>query len=237
MIAKPIVPGIYMIPISIVNAFLIDDNGLTLIDTGIAGSSTRILQAVNELGKSPADVRRILITHCHSDHSGSLAELKRLTGATVYMHALDAALVRNGQSSRPTHPSPGLLGTLMGAFMNRGGPSQVAAAEVDVELEDGQEINGTSGLRTVYTPGHTAGHVVFVWPKEGGVLFVGDAASHMLRLGYSPIYEDPEEGRRSLAKIADLKFGIACFAHGKPILKDAVAQFAQFRSGESANPR
>jgi glyoxylase-like metal-dependent hydrolase (beta-lactamase superfamily II) len=229
MIAKSITEHVYALPLGFVNAFMIDDDGLTLIDTGITRSSQKILQAISELGHNASDVRRILVTHCHGDHTGSLAELGQLTGAGVYMHARDAALVRAGQASRPVKATSGLFGTLMGAAVNRG-ESKITAASVDFELQDGQEV-GNGGLRAIHTPGHTSGHLAFLWPQEGGVLFVGDAASHMLKLGLSPIYEDPQEGRRSLAKLAALKFDIVCFSHGKPMGKEAAALLARLAAG------
>src|SRR5215207_10195881 len=99
MTIKQLVPGVYAIPLGPVNAYLIDDSdpspdsgqSLTLIDTGIPGSAEQIMQAVRELGRQPADIRHILVTHCHPDHSGSLAALKAATGADTYMHAEDAA--------------------------------------------------------------------------------------------------------------------------------------------------
>ena len=233
MIVKPIVPHVYTIPLGFVNAFLIDDNGLTLIDTGTPGSSGKILQAIRELGRQPSDVRRILVTHCHADHTGSLAVVKRLTHAAVYMHPLDAALVRNGQAGRSLQFALGPFSPLARVVMSRRSTTTVEAARIDVELQHGQEIDGVSGLRAVHTPGHTAGHLVYLWRKEGGVLFLGDGAFHVLRLGYPPIFEDRAEAKRSLAKIAGLTFATACFAHGGPILKDAAGQFAGLVHGKT----
>ncbi len=53
MVAKQVVAGVYALSLGPVNAFLIDDDGLTLIDTGVPGSSDAILQAVRELGRQP----------------------------------------------------------------------------------------------------------------------------------------------------------------------------------------
>ncbi|MFQ5855104.1 MAG: hypothetical protein ACE5LU_05620 [Anaerolineae bacterium] len=61
--------------------------------------------------------------------------------------------------------------------------------------------------------------------QHGGVLFAADAASNMLGLGYSLGYEDLDEGKRSLAKIAALDFEIACFGHGKAIMQEASSRF------------
>ena len=47
MSVKQIVPGLYVIPLGPVNAFLIDSDGLTLIDTGYAKNAEKIMEAVH----------------------------------------------------------------------------------------------------------------------------------------------------------------------------------------------
>ena len=86
MAATRIIEGLWQVNLGAVNAFLIDDGELTLIDTGLADSVGKIGQAVASLGKTPADIRHIIVTHCHRDHAGGLAAIKRLTTAPVYAH-------------------------------------------------------------------------------------------------------------------------------------------------------
>lgn len=224
MAAKPIAAGMYIISLGIVNTFLIDAGELTLIDAGIAGSEQKILQALEELGKKPSDLRHILVTHLHADHTGGLAALKDETGAMIYMHPLEAADYAKGVVMRPIEPGPGPLGGLMADLFSRGQNERVNAAPVDRTLEDGQVLDFAGGLRVIHAPGHTAGQVVFLAPSQGGVLFLGDACGHLARLGLSPIYEDWQEGRRTLRKLCELDFEIACFSHGAPILNQAKMQ-------------
>src|SRR5690606_5873022 len=112
---KPIAPGLYELRLGQVNAHLIDDqdDGLTLVDTGYPGSAAAILGAIRELGRSPSDLRHIIVTHSHEDHAGSLAELNRLTPARSYMHPIDAAMTREGCSLRPLQRGPGFLNGLI----------------------------------------------------------------------------------------------------------------------------
>ena len=58
-------------------------------------------------------------------------------------------------------------------------------------------------------------------PREGGVLFVGDAAANLRRPGLSFVNEDVAGGRRSLERLAALEFEAACFAHGRTIRRGA----------------
>jgi glyoxylase-like metal-dependent hydrolase (beta-lactamase superfamily II) len=231
MIAKPVVPGIYLISLGFVNTFLIDAGELTLIDTGIAGSDQKIMRAIAELGKKPTDLRHILITHLHADHTGGLAALHKATRAAVYMNSVDAADYRKGITMRPMQPGPGLLSRLVSRVFAARPPSKTEAAPVDFELQDGQVLDFAGGTQVIGAPGHTSGQVVFRYPAEGGVLFVGDACSHWMNLGWSPIYEDRVEGGRTLRKLASLDFETACFSHGGPITPHASQQFrAKFGS-------
>lgn len=228
MAIKQLVPGVYAIPLGFVNAFLIDTGELTLIDTGVPGSAEKILQAVRELGKQPTDIRHILVTHCHADHTGSLAALKAATDAPAYMHPADAALVREGRAARPMQPAPGLLPNLMVRLFMRSAPTGIEPATIEHEVGDGDELPVAGGIRAMHAPGHCAGQLAFLWPRQGGVLFVADAAGHMLgRLGLSIVYEDLVEGRRSLTKLAGQEFAVACFGHGSAIVGSAAERFRQ----------
>lgn len=222
-----IVPGVYAIPLGAVNAFLIQTNELTLIDTGAPGSTKKILQAVREIGKQPKDIRHILVTHCHADHAGSLAELKEITGAATYMHAADAAMVRAGRATRPMTPALGLLAKLLFWFFVRPAPTTIAATEIDYEVADRVDLVVGGGIRTLHIPGHCAGQLAFLWRHHGKVLFAADAASNIFRLGLSIGYEDLELGQRSLARLAKLEFDTACFGHGGAIIGGASNRFKQ----------
>lgn len=230
MPAKQIVPDVYAISLGVVNAFLLrDGDGLVLIDTGVPGSAEKILGAVGELGKEPEDVQQILVTHLHADHSGSLATLKRATGATAVMHPIDATLVRRGEAVRPAQPAPGLLNNLLYRLMSGRGSMAIEAAEIEREVEDGDELDIAGGLQVIHAPGHAAGQVAFLWPQHGGVLFAGDVASNMFfSVGYPPIFEDVAAGKRSIKKVAQLDFDVACFGHGRALVGGAAAKLRQW---------
>lgn len=228
MSAKEIVPGLYVIPLGPVNTFLIDDGDeLTLVDTGYPKSAEKIAAAVKSIGRQPADIRHILVTHCHPDHAGSLAALKQITGASAYMHPIDAAVVRTGKVPPHLKPAPGLLNNMMFRAFIGFGAAEYEAADIEREVNDGDELAIAGGIRAIHVPGHCDGQLAFLWDKHGGVLFAADTASNMLGFGYSLGYADLEEGKRSLAKVAVLDFEIACFGHGKAIIPGASRRFRQ----------
>lgn len=233
METKQIAPGVRAIAFEHVNAFLVDGgDGLTLIDTGLPGSADTILDAVREMGKQPGDIKHILVTHCHPDHSGGLAALQRETAAPAYMHPTDAAMVRQGKGLRPMKPSPPYLPALL--FLLRSRPkAPLEPAEIQCEVQDGDELPISGGMKAIHVPGHCAGQLAFLWPRHGGILFAADAAANFRRLGLMMAYEDLAEGRRSLAKLAALQFETAAFGHGHEISQGASAQFKQ----KWGNPR
>jgi len=100
MTVRSVVTGVYMISFGPINTFLIESNGgYALIDTGLPGSADGILKAVAGLGKAPSAVRDILVTHAHPDHIGSLAAVKKATGAPVYIHGADVPIAKSGKGS------------------------------------------------------------------------------------------------------------------------------------------
>jgi glyoxylase-like metal-dependent hydrolase (beta-lactamase superfamily II) len=204
------------------NAYLIAGDEPTLIDCGPSADLGR------RSSNAPADraaleVRHVAVTHCHTDHTGGLAEVIRASGATVYAHRSDVGIIRDG-AERPRGVASRPLGRNMLALAKRS--SRADPAPVHVEIRDEQLLPAAGGLRCIHTPGHTAGHMSFLWPEVGGVLFVGDAAANMFRrLAIAPINEDTDTARTSFRRLAELDFEHACFGHGSPIRAGAASTF------------
>jgi glyoxylase-like metal-dependent hydrolase (beta-lactamase superfamily II) len=213
--------NLHQISLGFVSTYLIEsDDGLMLIDTGIGGSEIKILAAMQALGKQPGELRHIILTHLHGDHTGGLAALKQATGAAIYAHALEAPAIHAGQTMRPIQPGPGLMSKLMVRSMMKAPRPNLPGVSVEHELQDGDSLPG--GWQVIHTPGHTGGHISL---KRDDILILGDAATRWLRLGGPPLFEDYAEAQRSLQKLARLDFEMACFSHGKPILNGAAIKF------------
>jgi glyoxylase-like metal-dependent hydrolase (beta-lactamase superfamily II) len=224
MPAKQIAPGLFELSLGVVNVFLLEsDDGLALIDTGYPNSADRILSGVAELGRQPGDIRHIIVTHSHPDHIGSLAALQWATGARTYIHALDGPIARAGTGFRPITPSPGLVPFVMHRMFMRN-PPVLEPAQIDQEVADGDVLPIAGGLKAIHTPGHSAGHLAFLWPR-GRLLIAGDACATMFGLNLSIGYEDHQAGHRSLALLSGLDFEIACFGHGRTIQQGAAERF------------
>ncbi len=228
MPALPVTEHVYYVQNGDVKVFIIDQpGGLTVIDSGFPGTMALIDEAVRSLGRDPEDIRDILVTHCHPDHAGGIAEIVAATGARVWMHPADAKMVRSGTAFRPYEVAPGAENQAFVDEVISHSPGTFEAATVDEEVLSGEEMPVAGGTKALGTPGHTVGHLVFLWSGDGGVLFLGDAAKNVHDLVPSPIYEDFAQGLESLRGLGEYDFEVACFAHGDPIVGGAAKVFRQ----------
>ncbi|RPE05856.1 MBL fold metallo-hydrolase [Chitinophaga lutea] len=223
---RRITANVYELPLGMVNAFIVEDDALTLIDTGAPGSTGKILAAVREIGRAPEDIQHILLTHAHPDHAGSVAELKRATPAKVWMHAAEAPHLAEGFIPKPPEPvfTSFLNKTLYNLFVKKAS-SEIPPANADELMEDGDWLPMAGGMHVIHIPGHSPGQLAFFLPGQKNVMFAADAADNMFGLSYACFYENLVEARHSLERLATFDFDIACFGHGRSILSNAAARF------------
>jgi glyoxylase-like metal-dependent hydrolase (beta-lactamase superfamily II) len=222
-----VVAGVHRLELGAVSVYVVDDDeGPLLIDTGYPDTVDQLVAGLGSLGYRAGDVSGLLVTHCHGDHAGGLAQLEVLTGARSFMHAADAAMVRKGQAWRPWVPGPGLVNRLIFRSIDSGTPRTVEPARVSDEVADGERIALAGGIRAVHLPGHCLGMLGFLLERSG-VMFVADAASRVGPLQMSPNYEDVAIGRESLSRLSSYSFDVACFAHGRPLKRRASAVIGQ----------
>lgn len=188
----------------------------TLIDTGYAADLPLIEAELRSQDAKVSHVGQIVLTHCHVDHAGSVAEIQRRSDVETMAHRLDAPVIR-GEAS----VSEPILSDQERRFMEQmqgGGLSDAEPARVDRELEDGDTVRlGADEALVVHVPGHTEGSIA-LYVASRGLLFTGDAAAAM---GQRPIVgvfnTDPRRARQSFQRLAELEFKAACFGHGPPI--------------------
>ena len=150
-----------IVRLGIVNAYLVRENdGLTLIDTMLGGSANKIIAAAKANG---APIFRIVLTHAHGDHVGSLDALKqRLPEAEVIISTRDARLLAKDMSLNPDEPQDKLRGGYPGA-----------ETKPDRTVDAGDRVGS---LEVIATPGHTPGHVAFLDVRDR-TIYCGDVYS------------------------------------------------------------
>lgn len=128
---------------------------LVLVDAGFDGAD-EIIQNIEDDGLDPAKISRIFVTHYHADHTGALAQMKRLTGAAVYVGAEAAPAVRTADADQ--------IGLKWAQQFNFYPPEFVwEPTEIDHEFNDGEKFAvGDLELEAVLTEGHCMGHYCLV---------------------------------------------------------------------------
>lgn len=177
-------------PVGPVQVYLVEDDPVTLVDTGVltADSRTALESALDQLGLGFEDIRRVVLTHCHSDHLGQAESIRRANSEVeVWAHEAEVPLIEFFDRE----PDEGFEAT-NSLFLEYGVPPDLIERQrahhrefadepvlceptrVDRALHDGELISFKNfELNVVHTPGHTAGHIVLHEP-EAGVLITGD---------------------------------------------------------------
>jgi glyoxylase-like metal-dependent hydrolase (beta-lactamase superfamily II) len=220
--------GVWRIDCGSVNAYLADDDVLTLVDAGTPRDAGTIRAAVEQAGFTVGDIERILVTHYDLDHVGTLSKLG--TDAPIYMGAGDVAFFL-GDEKPP-------LGNRKGALQRVAG-TLVASPRGEVHgVADGDEIGSFTAF---HTPGHTPGHTAYV-SEELSVAFVGDLVMERSgELKASPWYlsYDTDRVRESVHYLADQEPAVEVLAmgHGTPFVRDGAVRLAELGERLEAVPK
>lgn len=228
---------LYVLPLPIerdgqtmlLNTSLILDaaHGPTLVDTGLPGQHGAVAAALAEAGLQVADLRRIILTHQDIDHVGSLHDLVGTSGARVLAHAVETPFIDG--THPPRFATPEMLAQR---------PELRPIAErfqytpVDEQLQDGSRLDLAGGVRVVFTPGHTPGHMC-LYHERSGTVIAGDSltADAGQLMGPNPgATPDMPLAMQSVRKLAELDVRTIVCYHGGVVADDAGGQLRRLAS-------
>ena len=233
-----IAPGVHHFTDYKFNWYLVEDERrITLIDSGFPGHFRLIRSGLAAIGRTLADVAAIVITRAHADHTGAATQVARASGASIYLHPGDHALVR-----RPLYPPRGgLLGNAWRPYTASMIAHAVGHGLLRMHtLRDVHPVSVGKVLDAPGTPGSstcsgTPGDIVVHLPDRG-ILFKGDAlVTRNLLTGQDgpPQFDQPSlnvdhpEAVRRLDRIRAMGSVTGLPGHGRPWhgdLADAVDQ-------------
>jgi hydroxyacylglutathione hydrolase len=217
-----VTPGIHLLEsLRFANCYLIAGDELTLIDTGLPRNAGKVLTYIAErLQRRRSDLTTIVLTHHHFDHTGSAAELRRLTNAKIAVHRDEIDYVTGAKTQAMHKGLTGMLFKAASPFF------KAAPIQPDIILGDGDAV---AGLTVLHTPGHTPGSISLHDPGRR-TLFVGDAIRYINGriLGPSEDFTmDMQQARRSIGKIAQLDFDVMLGGHGEPLTSQAAVRIRE----------
>jgi glyoxylase-like metal-dependent hydrolase (beta-lactamase superfamily II) len=208
-------PGVYRVgAIGLKNAInvllLENDDGWTLVDTGVASSAKRIQEAITSLGSGPEDLKRIFLTHQHDDHTGGLSGLLQWAPEAEVGATAHEAEVISGRRGYDPQSNP-----ILRRVSRNAKPPGVPVGRV---LQEGDLV---SGFRVISTPGHSLGHASLL-RDDDGLLFTADAFGCLprkIRVGvFKALCTDPPLAKRSAGKLLAEDFATVVMGHG-PVLR------------------
>ena len=134
-----------------ISAILITSpQGHILIDSGTEKAAPQVAANIETLGFELQDVRLLLLSHEHHDHSGGVAYLQQVTGAPLYARAPADAVMRSGKNSR-----------IDPQFLELS--AMQAVAKVTTIRDDQKVTSGSLQIQALATPGHTPGSTSWTW--------------------------------------------------------------------------
>jgi len=223
-----------ILPFNMVNAHLISsDAGCILVDAGIPGSERKIERVLARHGLSLQDIKLIVVTHAHTDHAGSAARLRQLSGAPILAHQGDADFYNQKQPM--TFCPTSWVGRV---FLKTPLPHQpYEGFEPDILMRNGDSVNlldfGVDGV-VRHTAGHTPGSIAVELSSHDAL--VGDLVASGILIGgiaftgraiRPPFEDDPQTVARELNRM--LQGGAKRFylGHGGPLEATEVIRHAR----------
>ena len=221
-----------------VNCYLIEDQPLTLVDTGpnSGKSLDELEQQLSELGRSLEDIELVILTHQHIDHLGLVEIIASRSGAAVA--AIDAVVPFVENFGDDIELDDRFAASLM---LRHGIPEDVVAAlrsvsrsfrawgataEVTKPLRDGEELRFRDrALEVQHRPGHSPSDTLF-WDPDRRILLCAD---HLIaHISSNPLISRPLDGSEdrpralmtylaSLRRTRELPADILLPGHGDPI--------------------
>jgi glyoxylase-like metal-dependent hydrolase (beta-lactamase superfamily II) len=216
---KEIIQGIYLVgradkqDSKSCHVYLLDWGELILIDAGTGKNFQKIINNVQSLGFDPFDIKTLILTHCHVDHSAGALQFREQLGCKLVMHTLDAGVLERGDNQLsagnwfriPLRPTP-----------------------IDQKLSGDLNILSWSGrrLHCLHTPGHSPGSMSLYTDVAGKrVLFGQDIHAPIIHKYQS----DETVWRQSMQKLLALRADILCEGHlGVMEPAEKVAEFIEY---------
>ncbi|WP_040713939.1 MBL fold metallo-hydrolase [Paenibacillus curdlanolyticus] len=240
-VGQEIMPDLFGLTVQIVNVLFVgspEDQHWMLIDAGMPGSASHIIQAAEQRFGPNCSPRAIVLTHGHFDHVGSIIELIAHWDVPVYAHPLEFPFLTGKQAYLPADPSVG------GGLVSRMSPwfpnEPINLGDKLRRLPADRSIPDLPQWRWIHTKGHTPGHVS-LFHSGARALIAGDAFVTVkqesiykvfmqeMEISGPPKYftTDWPSARDSIMQLEALKPLIAVTGHGKPMEGELLATSLQ----------
>jgi metallo-beta-lactamase class B len=200
-----IIDNVYYVGTDGLASYLITSpQGHILVDTVMPEATSQIKSSIEKLGFKVADIKYLLNTHAHIDHTGGLAEMKQASGAQLVAGEADKPLLEGGYY-------PGAREETALAF---------PPVKVDRTVREGDTVTlGNVTLTARETPGHSPGCTSWAFKVKDGdatrsVLIFCSGTVALNRLATNPTYPGiVTDYRKTFARAKDMKVDVLLAPH------------------------
>jgi glyoxylase-like metal-dependent hydrolase (beta-lactamase superfamily II) len=195
---KQIIKNIYHVGDNECSVYLVDtqsDQGLVLID---AGMNLNMIKQIDSHGMRFKNIQHCILTHCHIDHIGICAKLKKeLPNIKFYGHELDAVPIEEfGHDDRTAASWYGVRYEPIKLYRK-------FTSDTVLKL-------GSYDFQCIHTPGHTPGSISVLVESEGKKVLFGQDLHGPFNEGFLSNIQDYQV---SMQKLLDLQADILCEGH------------------------
>jgi glyoxylase-like metal-dependent hydrolase (beta-lactamase superfamily II) len=243
MLFANVADGVHRIEDANTNWYLVEDEGgVTVVDCGVPSSWDSLLDALPRIGRTPQDVRAVVLTHAHFDHVGFAERARTELGVPVHVHTDDVPLTRHPwrydhERARTPYFATQVRALPIVATLLRHRAFWPPAIGTVVRYGDGGTLPVPGEPTVVPTPGHTLGHCA-LHLADRGVVLAGDAVvtldPYTARTGPRIVARaatvDAERNLASLDALATTGARVVLTGHGEPWTAGAEAIVAAARS-------
>jgi glyoxylase-like metal-dependent hydrolase (beta-lactamase superfamily II) len=178
--------------------YLMHFNGhAALVDAGCGHNLPRLYNNIAECGVDPKTIEYLLITHCHYDHTGGAAMIRKDIGCKTIAHELEASYLENGDNVVTAADWYG---------------ARIDPFPIDVKLSGAENDLSLGGktISAIHTPGHSPGSVVYLTESDGYKILFGQDVHGPL----APVLKsNRKDYMESLKKMISLNADILCEGH------------------------
>jgi glyoxylase-like metal-dependent hydrolase (beta-lactamase superfamily II) len=216
-----VAPGVHRFGSRLVNWYaVVDGSDVTLVDTGFPRHWSRLEPDLATLGRRPEDIRAVLITHSHVDHTG-FAQRLAAGGTPVFVHPSDAVHGARRFPPMRLYLRPTSWGLLWEGV--RDGMVATPRIERTITMRDGDRLDVPGRPRALHLGGHTPGSTA-VALDERDVVFTGDNLVTLdpytrrdgPQLMLCGVQHDEVAARDALEKLGREPIGTVLPGHGPP---------------------
>lgn len=168
-----------------------------LIDSGCGDSHQRLVDNIASVLPEDVEITYLLLTHCHYDHVGGAAALRKQYGCKIVAHQLDAAYLEAGDSQVTAASWYG---------------ARMAPLTIDHKIENQKETLkvGNGEVLAYHCPGHSPGSLVYLIKLENQKILFGQDVHGPLD---SSFLSDRKDYTNSLKFMMTLEADILCEGH------------------------